>query len=224
MNYFRSSSVEGYANVSFDIFDTLITRNVKDPVDVFSIVEKHFNSVAEMTDFANRRVEAESLARKKCRNEEITLDEIYDNIAFENEMLKDEVKRCEVNTEIDVCVPIEKNKRLFENLIKNGKSIYIVSDMYLPESVIKTILIRCGYPSIYKLYVSSEYGLTKITGNLFKYILKENSIQGDEIIHIGDSIKADIIGAHKAGIRALLVGRKNRLWRKICRWKRKFLK
>ena len=40
-------------------------------------------------------------------------------------------------------------------------------------------------------------------------------IDKKNIIHIGDSIKADYIGARKAGISSILIGRKNRIGRLI---------
>ncbi len=58
--------------VSFDIFDTLIKRDVKKPTDVFVIIEHNY----KICDFYKRRIEAEKRARKG--KVDTTIDEIYD--------------------------------------------------------------------------------------------------------------------------------------------------
>lgn len=58
--------------VSFDIFDTLIKRDVKKPTDIFSIIEHNY----KIYDFYKRRIEAEKIARKG--KVDTTIDEIYD--------------------------------------------------------------------------------------------------------------------------------------------------
>ena len=68
-----------------------------------------------------------------------------------------------------------------------------------------------------QLYVSNTYGENKLSGKLFQIACKDWQIDLKSMIHIGDSIKADMIGAHKAGIHVWLVGRKNRIERLIQR-------
>ena len=65
--------------VTFDIFDTLIKRNVEKPEDVFKLVEAHYNlhnknSIKKFTEY---RIKAEREARIKSIKEEVSLDEIY---------------------------------------------------------------------------------------------------------------------------------------------------
>ena len=60
--------------VSFDVFDTLIKRNVRTPKDVFSLVErealKRFG--VSMEGFRDKRVCAERTARELSDREEIS--------------------------------------------------------------------------------------------------------------------------------------------------------
>lgn len=100
---------------------------------------------------------------------------------------------------------------------KKGKRVLLISDMYLPETVIVSMLQRCGINDYEKLYVSNTYGENKLSGKLFQIACKDWQIDLKSMIHIGDSIKADMIGAHKAGIHVWLVGRKNRIERLIQR-------
>ena len=58
---------------SFDLFDTLITRLLNKPTDLFSIIEKEYN----LANFKENRINAEYNAVNNSNHEEITIDEIY---------------------------------------------------------------------------------------------------------------------------------------------------
>ena len=48
--------INNYENVSFDIFDTLLKRNVKEPTDVFDIVQRYVGK--EYPNFKVKRIDA----------------------------------------------------------------------------------------------------------------------------------------------------------------------
>ena len=92
-----------YEYVSFDIFDTLICRNVKNPTDIFSIIEKvgveKFGR--SVSGFKNNRIEAENRARIDSKREDITLDDIYAQlISNYNEEILNWLKRKEIEIEL----------------------------------------------------------------------------------------------------------------------------
>lgn len=203
--------ISNYEYVSFDIFDTLIKRNLPKPSSLFLIVQEKYERKynRELQDWKSIRIEAEIKAREKSNEEEITLDDIYANINSKIENLE-ELKKIEVETEIELC---EKNMQLYE-LYKfckeQQKKIIITSDMYLDEEVIKTILQKNEF--MYDmLFLSSELKKTKRTGSLFKYILENLKITNKQIVHIGDNKKSDYISAKKIGIYAILIQEENRL-------------
>lgn len=72
--------IEGYQYVSFDLFDTLIKRNVQKSDDVFRLIEnqgieKYGN---RLEGFYRKRVEAEKMERLQERGgKEVTLHGIY---------------------------------------------------------------------------------------------------------------------------------------------------
>ena len=76
--------VKGYDIVSFDIFDTLIKRDVYKEHDVFDLIEKRYNATYKdsIDNFRYLRVEAERIARKNSNTEEVSLKEIYISIAL----------------------------------------------------------------------------------------------------------------------------------------------
>ena len=71
------SEIDSHEIISFDIFDTLLLRPYVKPTDLFLHLEKLLNKEG----FAQARIEAEQKARKKHSDkEDITIDEIYDEI------------------------------------------------------------------------------------------------------------------------------------------------
>ena len=90
---------------SFDMFDTLITRLVNAPSDLFSIIETEYN----IPNFRKNRINAERKARKNSNHEEITIDDIYKELKNDYPSLNmNTVKKIEKKIEIKICV-INKN-------------------------------------------------------------------------------------------------------------------
>lgn len=179
-----------YSIISFDLFDTLIKRNVRSPKDIFQIVENKMFDKYEIRTFSKDRVNAEHNLYKKKVYEEISLDEIYDNfpIYYDKKMLED-YKKIEIETELEMCVFNENIRDIYESAIKN-KQVIIITDIYLPKSLIVKILKKNSIRYDY-LYVSSELRLKKKSGNLFKYVLEELKVSPNKILHIGDNDHSD---------------------------------
>ena len=181
--------IKRYEIISFDIFDTLVKRNVPYPADIFDVVEKEYNKNHvnnRIESFKRIRKAAERKAREKHLETEITLDEIYSFLPVSDENRKDELKKIEVTCEINYCVPNIPIIDIFRKCLKDGKIVIITSDMYLPENVIVEILDNCGIVGYKRLYLSSLIGKKKSTGELFDYIMADLQIRGKDIIHIGD--------------------------------------
>lgn len=183
--------------ISFDIFDTLLVRPYANPNGIFLLLEKLYNKQG----FPLARKMAERKAIQNTTEEEITFDEIYDNIEDEYKFLKDKEEELEINT----IQPNPEIKKLYDFAIKHNKKVIITSDMYLPKETILKILHKNGYNNFYKLYLSSDIKKTKHTGNLFKYIIDDLKVKPSQILHIGDNEIADIQNAKKLGIKTLLI-------------------
>lgn len=193
--------------ISFDIFDTLIKRNCLKPSDIFKICEVKYNSKKskKISDFKNIRVNAEIKCRSNSNDEEITLEEIYDNIVCEN-LDKKEMMSIEINCELDYCVANLRFKEIYDYCIKNNKRVLFVSDMYLDEKTILKILEKNGYKTG-RLYLSSKYRATKHSGNLYKIVLKNEKIKPSKMLHIGDSKRADFFSPTLCGIISYKINR-----------------
>lgn len=198
--------------VSFDIFDTLLLRPFLYPTDLFDILSNKMNeNIASFVDFAVIRKNAEDVARteEKIKNpssEEITYDQIYhhinENCGLSIERIE-KMKAEELAMEQQVLYPRQLGKELFQLAKDAGKRIIITSDMYLPKDFIEGILAKNGYSGYSKLYLSSDIMLTKATGNLFKYILKDLGIKNAKsLMHLGDNWQSDVEMPRSLGIRA----------------------
>lgn len=184
------NQIEKYDIVSFDIFDTLLKRNVKKPTDVFEYIEKKNNK----TGFCEQRIAAEKRARAKKNGVEVMLSDIYAEMPydFSSEELKEEGELLIAN---DWILPVYK-------YALKSKRVIITSDMYLPEEFICQILEREGLGGYEKLYLSSSVGKTKHSGDLFEQIISELG-KGNRLIHIGDSYRSDFEVPKKHGVDAI---------------------
>lgn len=200
--------------ISFDIFDTLVDRSVEQPVHVFRLIEAEIDLLTEgrVSNFASARPAIERRLRERVAThgdrQEITLDEIYEefgsNYALSAEM-RDAVRDLEVREELRVLRRREAGWRLFEVARRSQAKILIISDMYLPEVVIRKILANAGYPEDITLYVSSTVGLRKHEGDLFSFVRDNEQIELESWLHVGDNPHGDISVPAKMGIRTHLI-------------------
>lgn len=197
--------------VSFDIFDTLIVRPFLYPTDLFTVIDKHFRELTHnktALDFTKIRIASEAKAREiKNKNnskvQDITLDEIYETIKSKYHLDKDlveKLKNIEVEQEVRFCSRRMTGYELYELALAKGKKVICTSDMYLSKQDIEKILLKNKYDKLDKVYVSSEYEITKAVGDLYSFVLEDNQLQPKEMMHIGDNYHSDYLNAKKAGV------------------------
>ena len=191
--------IQPYQYVSFDIFDTLLKRDVLHPEDIFDIVGK----IHHDKSFRKIRTEVERELRISSRKEEITLDEIYNKLGSQYTSYRD----TELEVEKACLVPNPFMVPVYQYCVDNNKKIIITSDMYLPANFLKDILKNYHFFYDY-CFISCEYGAQKVSGRLLQKVLKTVSIKPNEVIHIGDSIRGDFLGARKLGIKSILIPKK----------------
>jgi predicted HAD superfamily hydrolase len=222
-------SSNNYSTVSFDIFDTLVQREVYSPAAVFDIVahkalksemRSAFKIMLRESSFANYRelrMASEREARADLQGlnfEDCNYDEIFSHLHkySKNEALTEFLKKCELDCEIDVIQPRAHGKLLYELARSAGHKVIFTSDMYLPESAIQRILAKCDIYDGEKIYVSSEIRLRKHSGTLFLFILRDLQLRPDELFHIGDAIHGDYTVPKRFGISCSLVPAARDLW------------
>lgn len=196
--------------ISFDIFDTLIKRNVQNPHDIFSLVEIQYNKIytnTTISNFREKRIAAEKQARKLNDNEEITFNEIYKLLPYSQPVIE-HLKQLELNIEQSLLTPNKEIKEIYEYALSQNKIIAIISDIYLSQNFIEAQLRSCGYSKYDHLYISSSKKLTKSSGNLYRLFLKETGYSAKDILHIGDNWKSDYIKPIFLQLHAYHVNRK----------------
>ena len=186
----RTPDFSQYEIISFDVFDTLITRLVSRPIDVFEIVERRAKFIGLDADgFASLRVDAERAARSHILPE-VTLDDIYSELVIISPRyasLAEKLECIELQVEKDVCVVRPWGARLYEDARASGAIIVITTDIYLPEYFMNELLSHCGYTGFQQLLVSSCCHATKADGSIYKLLLENYDVPADKVLHIGDN-------------------------------------
>jgi len=186
--------------VSFDLFDTLVTRKVSSYTDIFELLDMKLrkNGII-IPDFARLRISAE---KELSRNRAPELGQIYELVlAKAGGCFIDapELARMEWETDFFVMTARERVCDIFRKAVSDGKRVAITTDSYYSMSQIRKILVRFGLEGCDRVLVSSEYGTSK-TQNLFQVLLGE--YRGARILHIGDDEVSDIEKAKENGIDA----------------------
>lgn len=184
--------------VSFDIFDTLLIRPYLSPEDLFEHIEKLY----KLNGFKKERILAEKRTRYiHTEDEDITIDDIYENICPEYSNLKN----IEMEFEKQVLRPNPFIKYFYDKANSSGKTIIAISDMYLPSEFLKTILHKNGFTNIKAVYVSGEYKKSKGSKHLYEEVVKKSGVKPEKILHIGDNLQSDYFSAMDSGINAIFL-------------------
>lgn len=193
----------GYDAVSFDVFDTLLLRPFSHPADLFYLVgmELHY------PDFRRIRIETEeALRQRKLRDtgsSEVTFSEIWEAMERETGIPRDIGMAAEWKWERRCCFANPYMLRVVRELQANGKPVLAVSDMYLSGAKVQTLLKGCGYTDLAACLVSSDFGVSKSSGELYEKVL-EIAGPSRSVLHIGDNPRADIEKARQNRLSALL--------------------
>ncbi len=184
--------------VSFDVFDTLIIRDILMPVDVFRLIE----ALTGHKGFSTKRQIAEK--RLYGYDEPVTFKKIY-----ASSDLKEYRHLAEKEKEIELLVMRAHpyGPELLRYALELGKEVIFISDMYFPAQFIRLLLKNVslgGLTSDIPLFVSSETGKYKWDKTIFLSLAKEFGIKNlSEWVHIGDNWNSDYLVPKNLGIEAL---------------------
>ncbi|HTV75774.1 MAG TPA: HAD-IA family hydrolase, partial [Candidatus Baltobacteraceae bacterium] len=199
--------------VSFDFFDTLVWRLVAKPVDAFREAghrlrqKQLLRSTISAADFEMLRQVAELKTRerqavKNAAREDIQACDLYQQMGA---ILNDPAAGVEIElgVESDLCLLNPVMAGFVQHVRERGLRVLIVSDIYLSAEHLRGILRANRFdPEIFDfILTSSDTGVRKATGNLFRHALKILKFEAEQLLHIGDNLGADVAGARKAGVR-----------------------
>jgi predicted HAD superfamily hydrolase len=195
---------------SFDLFDTLLARDVARPTDLFLRCGRILRSRGLVTcsaeDFAKKRIEAERRAREDSSHAEPGFQEIHDLLADDFSWppdIRSAAAGVELACESDSLRAVPAAARQLTAARDRGEQIVFISDMYLPHNFLREILEREAlWQNGDRLYVSNEHRASKSSGALFE-IVRRDFPNVAAWTHIGDNPHSDLRMPARLGIEAV---------------------
>lgn len=197
---------------SFDLFDTVISRKTGTPKGIFCMMQQKMQetwpeAAPYFTEhFFDIRIRAEQIAREEANREEISLNIIYQTMQrFYPAIPAGKISRLEMDLERKYSFGIRKTINTIHFLLDLGKRVIFISDMYLPIQQIREMLEKAsprftGLP----VYLSSEEGVTKLSGDLYRQALGREHLNPSDLLHTGNDPWTDIRIPAELGIHTLL--------------------
>lgn len=197
---------------SFDVFDTVVTRAVPRPSDVFLLVGEFLGtrSGGSPEAFAAVRSEAESALRRGLRpGEDVTLEGIHREILRRNRLPLDrlaEFMAAEVEAELACARRWEPGVALLASWRERARFVGFLSDMYLPARVVQQLLERVGvWQDGDCVYASGDERATKASGALFTLVGSRRGIEPRCWAHFGDHAMSDVAIPRRLSMRAVQI-------------------
>lgn len=202
-------AIDVHQVITFDVYDTLVCRVIYKDRDLWQLVDREYQkrNHVKPIGFYKKRETADHKARKTYPYREVTLDEIYEVFAdLYGQELADACKALEIELEINLTFPNDEVIEAYQYALQQGKKVYIISDMYLTDTIIGQVLEHNKITGYDKLFVSCIYRKTKHEGGaLFSAVLEEIQADAKDVLHIGNDAKADIQQSKAVGLDAYLI-------------------
>lgn len=193
--------------ISFDVFDTLLKRNVMSPDVIFKLLGEFVENEFGIINFSDIRKEVARQLLKK--NPYLNIYELYQEfsrILGIDQSKSDIILLKEIELENKFITFNPEIKYVYDYCKSSGKKIMAISDMYLNSTIINEMLKKEGYKVDY-LFVSCDMKAGKSDGTLFNQICKSLKINKRNWLHIGDSFRGDYVGAKSVGLKAIHIDR-----------------
>jgi predicted HAD superfamily hydrolase len=198
------------ALLTFDVFDTVLARNVLVPHHVHVEIGRRLKAAGIRSGvfYKRARLRAEGDANR-ARGATAKLGEIHDLLAARPGWTEDQRERAG-----DVELEVERAERLrlphgaalLTCARQAGKFAGFISDMYLPSAFIRNLLDQAGlWDERDRLWVSCEAGASKADGALFRKVQSEAGIEYGDWLHLGDNPKGDGKAPESLGIMTYLL-------------------
>jgi predicted HAD superfamily hydrolase len=201
--------------VSFDIFDTLTSRSVYHPEDVFKFLpdQPAFQALGldPNVDIPPARFKAEHATYQSLLEEtgqaNANLREIYRTFCRRvgaDPRHAEALARAEEEVELALAIVNEEVRFLFDEAVRLGKPIAFVSDTYHRPEFLARLLAQCGYADPARpIYSSCHYRKSKGDGKIFAVVLEHLKLAPGDLLHIGDNGQSDHVIPGKMGIETL---------------------
>lgn len=206
------AAVDRCSCLSLDVFDTALSRNVENPVDVGMLLEPKLRAVTGLAafPFENARRHAEERARDAVRaalggeEAEVHLIDIMRLVAEEAGLDASWAERfvdIEFKLERSLCRAVPVTLAMFRRAKRQGKKVIFSSDTYWSGAQLTELLEACGYAGA-EVLASSDASCSKHFGGLYGLVKHRAGCPPPDILHVGDNYHSDVLQAERAGIGA----------------------
>ena len=222
----------GVSLVSFDVFDTLLLRNTKPEPARFREMAREQRrallaaglSPPAVDDLFFARLQAARIAYSCAPLVEGERDASWDSIldlmlhglGWEGDparLAREIITQVELDYEAANLSPNRPLMDLLARARDRGARLVFLSDMYLDSGGIAGLIARLAPDFSWdRGYVSSQVGMTKRGGGLFRHMLGEEGVDAGRVVHLGDDPVGDLATPRGLGITAVATPRP-RWWR-----------
>lgn len=192
--------INKYEVFAFDFWDTIIHRDCENYFVIFEWAKELGELLGRKTDIiVEKRKEASAKLKVTLGVEECNYFQMIEclhkllSVSIELSEFYYLSLKIELDAERRHCYADEETRSLIEYLKENNKKIIIISDFYMGAEALSEILSYCDI-NIGKtnVFVSSDVGLRKDTGNLYKYVINKLNLSSNAILMLGDNSKVDV--------------------------------
>lgn len=196
---------------SFDIFDTLISRKGLVPESIFYKVRermeehggfpkyltKNYPEIRHNAELNMREYYTRSCTERCSSRTEISFNEIINRIKILFELTDEQsslLAEYEKEAELSDVVPVPEYVSQVKDLVKNGETVVLISDMYHDFDFIREMLRKADpVLSEIPLFLSSVSGHQKSSKQLFVEVYRSFGTEYafDRWIHTGDNPRSD---------------------------------
>jgi FMN phosphatase YigB (HAD superfamily) len=189
---------DSFQLISFDIFDTVLTRKAYEPDAVMRYAGHRLMMRFPLaTNFFEKRKNAEHKAREiKAFQGDVGLNEIYDcferNDIWTPEVIKT-ARDLECETDLRTMMPRDEIVQLVRNAKNRGIRVVAISDTYYELHEIVRILETLGLGDLFDhLYVSSAEQARKDRRDLYPHVKEKENVSYEHWLHVGDNEQSDM--------------------------------
>ena len=152
----------------------------------------------------------ECKAREKWQKdgrEDITLEEIYKCLGEAESLSEAQIQglmKLELDVEARNLVGVEENIGQVKKLLASRHRVILISDMYLGEREIRSLLVTVD--EVFRdlpIYSSADMEKGKWSGNGYRYVRQQERLDTFHWVHTGDNKSSDIERAREIGIKTV---------------------
>lgn len=197
---------------SFDVFDTVLTRLVGSPGQVFLATGRRLRQAGVVSTDAQAYAAAREDAGRECtpdKGRHPPLQRIAEEVAARIGLPSaraTELLAAELDVERELCRAVPgASARVEQSRRDTGRGVVFISDTPLPEPFLVELMVREGlFRDGDRLYTSAALGASKQEGGLFDVVSADLGVSPEEILHTGDDRWSDLAHARLHGWNAAL--------------------